>query len=177
MIDIETERLILRLVPLAGLAATAAKDMEAARRVIGDLPDDWFTESWVAELRLNQWKDDPAYAPWSIRAVALKDTGQVVGNMNCHHQPMTFIHDGKASLAVEIGYTIFEPWRRRGLAYEAIRGFTGWAAAQGVGHIVLSISPDNAVSLALAHKLGAFQIGTQIDELDGPEDVFLAKIG
>jgi [ribosomal protein S5]-alanine N-acetyltransferase len=177
VIDIETERLILHLVPLAGLAATAANDVEASRRIIASgLPDAWFEESWVAELRLNQWKDDPSYGPWSIRAIALKDGGQIVGNMNCHHQPMTFIHDGKSSLAVELGYTIFEPWRRMGLALEAIRGFTAWAATQGVGHIVLSISPGNEASLALARKLGAFQIGSQIDELDGPEDIYLAAI-
>ncbi len=177
MIDIETERLVLRLVPLAGLAATVAKDADAARRLIGEqLPDDWFAESWVAELRLKQWKDDPAYAPWSMRAIALKDSGQVIGAMNCHHQPMTFIHDGKSSLAVEMGYSIYAPWQRRGLAYEAIGGFTSWAAAEGVGHIVLSISPQNEASLALARKLGAIQIGSQIDETDGPEDILLAAI-
>ena len=177
MDDIETERLILRLVPLEGVAATAAGDRGACRRLIGPyLPEDWFDEAWVSELRLNQWKQDPAYAPWSIRAIALKATGQIVGNMNCHHKPMDFIHEGKVSLAVEIGYTIFPPWRRMGLAHEAIRGFTGWARTRGVKRMILSISPANGPSLALAGKLGAERIGSQIDEIDGPEDIYLVTL-
>lgn len=177
MIDIETERLVLRVVPLAGLAATAAKDAEAARRIIGGrLPDVWFDESWVSDLRLKQWTEDPAYGPWSIRAIGLKSTGDVVGAMNCHHKPMDFVHDGKASLAVEMGYTIYEPWRRKGIAFEAITGFNRWAAAQSVSNIILSISPDNEASLGLAAKLGAVKIGTQIDEIDGPEDIYLAPV-
>jgi len=176
VIDIETERLILRLVPLAGLAATAAKDADAARRIIGNVPDDWFADHWVAEMRLKQWKEDPRYAPWSIRAIALRHTGQIVGYMNCHHQPMPFVHNGQTSLAVEMGYDIFAPFRRRGFAYEAVRGFGNWAATQGVEHLVLSIAPGNEPSLALARKLGAFQIGSQIDEIDGPEDIYLARI-
>ena len=177
MIDIETKRLILRLVPLAGLAATAAKDRKAARDIIGtSLSEAWFDEAWVSELRLKQLQDDSAYAPWSIRAIALKQSGEIAGNMNCHHRPMPFIYDGETSLAVEIGYTIFAPWRRKGIAYEAITGFTAWAATQGVKRIVLSIAPQNAPSQALARKLGAIKIGHQIDEKDGPEDIFLAPV-
>jgi [ribosomal protein S5]-alanine N-acetyltransferase len=100
VIDIETERLILRLVPLAGLAATAANDRAACRRIIGPLvPDDWFVEAWVADMRLHQWKADPGYAPWSIRAIMLKDTGEIIGNMNCHDQPRLFQYDGQRGLA------------------------------------------------------------------------------
>ena len=176
MSDIETERLVLRLVPLAGLAATAAKDLGATRTIIGDVPPEWFDDYWVAEMRLKQWTEDPDYGPWSIRAIALKHTGRIVGYMNCHNKPMPFIYDGATSLAVEMGYDIFAIFRRRGYAYEAIRGFTAWAAAQGVGHVVLSIAPHNEPSRALAVKLGAIKIGSQIDEKDGPEDIYLARI-
>ncbi|MGH6820635.1 MAG: hypothetical protein ACREDU_07220, partial [Methylocella sp.] len=104
MIDIRTERLNLRLVPLTGLAATAAKDRAAARRIIGKkLPEVWFDEAWVSELRLKQWTDAPAYGPWSIRAIGLRETGQIVGNMNCHHVPMPFVLNGETVIAVELG--------------------------------------------------------------------------
>lgn len=177
MIDIETDRLVLHLVPLAGLAATAAKDMEVARQTIGNVPGDWFEESWVSELRYNQWLADPDYGPWSIRAITLKTTGEIVGNMNCHAQPMLFEYGGEQALAVEMGYTIFAPWRRQGIAQEAVKGLMAWASTQGVRWVVLSISPENQPSLGLARKLGAWQIGSQIDELDGPEDVFLVALG
>ncbi len=177
MTDIQTERLNLRLVPLTGLAATAAKDRAAARRIIGEkLPDVWFDEAWVSELRLKQWTDDPGYGPWSIRAVGLRHTGEIIGNMNCHHVPMPFMLHGESTIAVELGYTIFEPWRRRGFALEAIRGFATWAFTQGVQAFVLSVAPDNTASLELAGKLGAKKIGSKVDKVNGPEDIYFARI-
>lgn len=177
MNDIETERLLLRLVPLAGLAATAAKDVEATQRLIGlKLPEVWFEESWVSELRLNQWKNDPEYGPWSIRAIALKSTGQIIGNFNCHDRPRPFQFHDETGLAIEMGYTIFEPWRRKGIANEAITGFMAHARQHDVRWVLLSISPENQPSLAFAKKLGAEHIGSHIDEKDGPEDIFLIEL-
>ncbi len=176
MTGIQTERLNLRLVPLAGLAATAAKDRAAARRIIGNVSEVWFDEAWVSELRLKQWTDDPAYGPWSIRAITLCSSAEIVGNMNCHHIPMPFVLRGETVMAVELGYSIFEPWRRRGFALEAIRGFSEWAATQRVQALVLSVSPENTASLGLAEKLRAEKIGSKIDERDGPEDIYFARI-
>ena len=85
---------------------------------------------------------------------------------------MPFILKGKERLATEMGYTIFEPYRRQGIAYEAIAAFIAWAKTQGLEGVILSIQPANAPSLALALKLGATQIGSQIDERDGPEDIY-----
>ena len=177
MIDIETDRLMLRLVPLAGLAATAAKDEEACHRLIGrNLPADWFENAWVFEMRLNQWKADPDYAPWSIRAIILKETGDVAGSINCHDKPKAFEHEGEAGPMIEMGYTIFEPFRRQGIASEAILALAGIARTKGVRFLRLSISPENEASQALAKKLGAEKIGTQIDDIDGLEEVFLARL-
>jgi ribosomal-protein-alanine N-acetyltransferase len=174
VIDIETPRLLLRLVPLAGLAATAARDAGACSRLIAQqLPDEWFDEAWVFDLRLQQWKDDPAYAPWSIRAIVIKETGDIVGSINCHDRPRPFEHDGKTGTVVEMGYTVFERWRRRGIAFDAIQGMAAYARRDGVRWARLSISPANEASLALAKKLGAVKIGSQIDDIDGPEDVYL----
>jgi ribosomal-protein-alanine N-acetyltransferase len=92
--------------------------------------------------------------------------------MNCHHQPMPFLLNGKERLATEMGYTIFEAYRRQGIAYEAITAFIAWAKTQGLEGVILSIQPTNAPSLALALKFGAIQIGSQIDERDGPEDIY-----
>jgi RimJ/RimL family protein N-acetyltransferase len=174
--DIVTERLILRTVPLAGLRATADGDRDTAARLIGRrLPEEWFADAWVHGLRFAQWSADPGYGPWSIRAIAEKSTGQIVGNMNCHHSPMPFVLDGETLLAVEAGYTIFTDWRRRGYAAEMLAGFIAWAKSQGVAGLVLSIAPGNLASRALAARFGARQIGSQIDETDGPEDIFFVR--
>ena len=117
MIHIETDRLILRLVPLAGLASTAAGNIKATQGLVGEkLPEEWFEDSWVYKMRYDQWLEDPTYAPWSIRAIASKETGDIIGNMNCHHKPMPFVHNGKESLATEIGLHHFRtlpPTRHR----------------------------------------------------------------
>ena len=174
MIHIETERLILRLVPLAALASTAAGNTKATKALVGaKLPEEWFEDSWVYKLRYDQWLADPTYAPWSMRAIASRETGEIVGGMNCHHKPMAFIHNGRESLATEMGYTIFESYRRQGIAYEAITAFTSWAKTQGLESVILSIQPTNVASLALAQKLGATKIGSHIDEKDGLEDIYL----
>lgn len=173
MIHIETDRLILRLVPLAGLASTAAGNIKATQGLVGQkLPEEWFDDSWVYQLRYEQWLADPSYAPWSVRAIASRETGEIVGHMNCHHKPMPFVLNGKKSLATELGYTIFAPYRRQGIAYEAIVAFATWAKTQGLEGIILSIQPANLASLALAQKLGAVQIGSQVDEKDSPEDIY-----
>lgn len=177
MIDIETPRLILRLVPLAGLAATESRDIAAAKQLIGQsLTEEWFADSWVSGLRLQQWKDDPRYAPWSIRSIILKDNGMVTGYINCHDQPRLFEHEGRTGLMIELGYEVFSPWRRSGIATEAFNAMAGFARHAGVRWVRLSISPDNAPSLGMAKKLGARMIGSQIDEIDGPEDVYLLQI-
>ncbi len=140
------------------------------------MPAEWFEDAWVFDLRLNQWKDDPAYAPWSIRAMVLKETGEVVGTINCHEKPQAFEHGGEEGLMIEMGYSVFEAHRRHGIAHEAILGLAGFARAEGVRWVRLSISPNNEASLALARKLKAEKIGSQIDEIDGPEDVYLFEV-
>ena len=176
MTNIGTERLVLRLVPFEGLEATIAHDAAALHRLLGvAVPPEWFEQDWLAEMRLEQWRDDENYRPWSIRAIIEKSTNTLIGCMNCHHRPMDFVHGDTTRQAVELGYDIYEPWQRRGFGFEAVSGFFTWAKARGVPWFVLSVSPQNVASNALARKLGATQIGSQIDEKDGPEDVFLVK--
>lgn len=174
--DIETRRLTLRLVPIEGLEATVAHDRAGLERLLGvSVPDIWFEEDWLAKMRLEQWRENAEYGPWSIRAVVERDTGALVGKLNCHREPMQFVYAEEAKPAVELGYEIYEAWWRKGFGFEAVSGFFDWAKARGVGRFVLSVSPDNAASNALARKLGASKIGAQIDEKDGPEDVLLVE--
>jgi ribosomal-protein-alanine N-acetyltransferase len=175
--DIVSPRLVMRLVPLAGLQATSEGDREASRRLIGEgLTDEWFDNGWIAAQRLKQWTEDPTYAPWSIRAILLRTTGEVVGSFNCHHGPMDFRIDDGTCVAVEVGYTVFAAYRRRGIGREAVTAYADWAAGLGVDAFVLSISPENEPSLGLAQALGARKIGSQIDEIDGPEDIFFLPL-
>jgi ribosomal-protein-alanine N-acetyltransferase len=74
--------------------------------------------------------------------------------------------------AVEIGYTIEEPWRGHGYATAAATELLRRAEERGVRHYLASTTPDNEPSLAIIRKLGFRQTGEAIDEEDGLELVF-----
>lgn len=84
-------------------------------------------------------------------------------------------HGPPKDAAAEMGYTIFPAYRGKGYATEAVQGLMAWGRAHGVERFVLSISPGNAPSLAVARRLGFKRVGRQIDEEDGLEYVFELK--
>jgi len=176
MTDIETRRLTLRIIPLEALKATIDRNLPAvAEHLQLNVPEDWLNEAWVAKLRYDQWEHDPAFGPWSMRAIALRESGQMIGYINCHSAPQPELMGGKAPNGIEIGYMIFSAWREQGYALEAIRGFNEWAKQHQVESVILSISPENRRSHGLARRLGAELIGHQ-PERDGAEDIFLLRI-
>lgn len=172
-LSIETPRLILRtLSPPALEALTAGDRAEASRLTRCDLsgfPDD---ERSIAAVRLKDVSDDPDYLPWSLRVMALKPSLRFAGHFNFHARPNADHLKELAPGAVEMGYFVLPDFRRQGLAEEAALGMMDWAArTHGVRRFVVSISPENAPSLAMARKLGFARIGSHIDEIDGYEDI------
>ena len=161
-----TERLELVPLPPGLLEAIARGDANVvARRLDAAVPDGW-TDTIPAQERLEQLAADPNEQPWLVRAVVLRATRQVVGNVGFHGPP-----DDKGR--VEIGYGVVPSRRRRGYAREAVAGLADWAFATGQARVcVASVSPRNAASLALVRSLGFRQVGEQIDEIDGLELVF-----
>jgi RimJ/RimL family protein N-acetyltransferase len=119
-------------------------------------------------MRLEQMAAEPAYPPWSIRAIVLRHRPIMIGFLNCHGIPRC----GR----VELGYEIFPSHRRNGYAFEAVTAFLRWAGRRGVSEAVFSISPDNRASRALNRKLGAEKIGSHVDEKDGLEDIYLLRL-
>jgi RimJ/RimL family protein N-acetyltransferase len=172
--NIETERLILRLLSVEALKATVDGNIGAVGRLIDcAMPLDWGEVKQLAGMRLVQLESDPLYLPWSIRAVVLRETNEAVGYVNFHARPGPHPQFPQAANMAEIGYTVFEPWRRRGIASQALAALLRFASANGADQAVLSIAPRNLPSLRLAKRFGFVKIGTQIDDIDGPEDVFL----
>ncbi len=130
-----------------------------------DVPAGWArAEARLLGYRLDQVEKDPGAEPWLMRAI-LRD-GEMIGHAGFHGPP-----DERG--VVEIGYTVFEPYRRHGIAYEVAVALFRWAEQQpGVRGFRASVSPGNAPSLALVAKLGFVQTGVQWDEIDGEELVF-----
>ncbi len=169
---IQTKR--LDLIPLSPAVLRAA--LEGDRNEIGRLlgaavPQSWEIQRGAFELWLRQLEASPALQPWLARGMVLRSAGQLIGDIGFHSAP--FNAPASALKTVELGYSVIEAWRRRGFAQEAIEALIQWACTQHrVQRFVLSISPENPASQALATKLSFRKIGSQIDEEDGLEEIF-----
>ena len=166
----------LDLVPMTPpvLLALLAGDVRTAGHLLGAaVPKNLEIPPSALELRLGQLEVDPELQPWLMRAMVLREEGIVIGDIGFHAGPG---HECLASLApggAELGFGVAPAWRRHGMASEASEALMHWAwQTHGVRHFVVSISPDNVPSLGLAAKLGFRKIGWQLDEIDGPEDIF-----
>jgi RimJ/RimL family protein N-acetyltransferase len=163
----------------AFMRASLAGDIAGAERVLGaSLPSDWPDCKNLLELRLKQLEEDPAYEPWSLRAMVLRGTAPrceraMIGHIGCHTLPGAAYLQPYSPMAVEFGFEVFPAYRRQGFAREAALALMDWAAREhGQRTFVVSISPVNTPSLGLAAQLGFVHIGHHIDEVDGWEDIF-----
>jgi [ribosomal protein S5]-alanine N-acetyltransferase len=147
---------------------------EAERELDASIPADWPDQHDAGFLRYRQRQLEraPQAEPWLVRAVILREPVRtMIGHAGFHGQPG--VNGKQDPHAVELGYTIFEPYRGRGYATEAAQALMDWAEAEkGMHRFVASISPTNAPSLAIVKKLGFVQTGEQMDEEDGLELVF-----
>lgn len=138
-------------------------------------PSGWPDEHDASFLRLrrDQMLREPERQEWGVRAVLLD--AAMIGHAGFHGPPG--VNGPKAEDAVELGYTIFEPWRGRGYATEAARALMRWARdTHGIRRFIASVAPGNEPSLAIVRKLGFVQTGTQWDEEDGEELVFELRV-
>jgi RimJ/RimL family protein N-acetyltransferase len=166
----------LDLIPLtpAVLRALLAGRFDEVAAVLGvKPPDDWDIHRGAMELWLSQIEADPGLQPWLMRAMVLREDGIVIGDIGFHTAPGPEYLAALSPGGVEFGFSVLERWRRQGLATEASLALMRWAVEEhGVRRFVVSISPENGPSLALAAKLGFRKIGSHIDDEDGPKDIF-----
>ncbi|MDA0364569.1 MAG: GNAT family N-acetyltransferase [Chloroflexi bacterium] len=178
---ITTPRLELRTMSADFLEATLFGDLARAEAIGGfTLSEDWPGESprllrhWIDALRA-----DPTREFWMARAIVQRSDELMVGHIGCHDRPGAphMEHWAPGANAVEIGYTVFAAQRGLGYATEAAAGLMDWAwVSHGVDRFIASVSPDNAPSLRVITKLGFVRIGSQIDDVDGPEDVYERRV-
>ena len=137
----------------------AARSFTNPHRVLMDSPGPL---RWrVPQVRRNQLVNK-----WFVRFMVLRETREVVGATSFHGPPTT---DG----TVEIGYEVHPFFRRRGLGTEALIGMWTWAVQQPEVRVLrYTTACDNVASQGVIRKVGFQHRGVQIDELDGPEDIF-----
>jgi RimJ/RimL family protein N-acetyltransferase len=119
-------------------------------------------------IQLHRMETARSRRDWMVRMMRAIATHEVVGHCGFHGPPEVI---GRA----EIGYTVFTGFRGQGFAKEAAKALATWAFEHGQREVFASIAPDNAPSLAVVRALGFRQIGTQEDEVDGLELVFVLR--
>ena len=116
--------------------------------------------------RVPQVKANPETNKWCVRWMVLRETREIVGSLSFHGAP-----DENGML--EIGLGVHEKFWRQGFGYEALLGMWLWAASQtGVLKFRYTVDPNNEASVGLVRKFGFAHVGQQIDDEDGPEDIY-----
>lgn len=171
---IQSSRLDLVLLDADALRHSLAGDIEALTQALNlSVPADWFGRTKLMKLRLDQIIRDPEFQPWSIRAMAVRQTAQMVGHIGFHTRPGAAYLHSFAPDGIEFGYSVFPAFRRLGYAREASVALMEWAyRLHSISQYVLTIDPDNIPSLKLALSLGFTKVGSHIDEVDGVEDIY-----
>lgn len=117
-------------------------------------------------FRIPRVTNDPDAAPFLLRLAVLRDQAIVIGSAGFHDRPD---EDGM----IEIGLGIAPQVRGHGYAQEVLRGMWAWVVTKPeVRTLRYTVSPDNVPSQAIIRKLGFEHRGQQIDEIDGPEDIY-----
>ena len=116
--------------------------------------------------RVPQVQVDPQVNRWFVRWMVERTSGIIVGSISFHGPP-------DADGMMEIGLEVHESQRRKGYAREALFGMWRWVIDQpGVQNLRYTVDPHNVASVSLVQQCGFTHIGEQIDEEDGPEDIY-----
>jgi RimJ/RimL family protein N-acetyltransferase len=116
--------------------------------------------------RVPQVKIEPHLNKWFVRWMVLKESREIIGSTSFHGAPN---EDGM----IEIGLGVNPKFQRQGFAFEALAGMWSWVCSQeGVKTLRYTVSATNEASIALVNKFGFVHIGQQMDEIDGPEEIF-----
>ena len=101
----------------------------------------------------------------------------MVGHVGFHSPPGPNYLRDIAPNGVEIGYSVFAPFRRRGYATASAAALIEWASREhGVSDFVASIAHDNLASQRVAARVG-FKFVREFDRSDPDrEDIYLLHV-
>jgi RimJ/RimL family protein N-acetyltransferase len=116
--------------------------------------------------RVPQVKADPSCNKWFVRQIVLKESREIIGSTSFHGVP-------DENGMIEIGLGIEPEFHNQGYAKEALMAMWSWAIKQpGVKSFRYTVSPENAPSIKVIEYFGFPFMGVQIDEEDGPENIY-----
>jgi RimJ/RimL family protein N-acetyltransferase len=166
---ISTPRLELHHIPVDGLIALFDEKDDALAIAGRDFTNPFgqlVREPGPLGWRVPQVKVNPDLNKWFVRYIVLKETQEVIGSISFHSAPDT---EGM----IEIGLGIQEEFWGQGFAKEALTGMWRWVIDQpGVKTLRYTVSPTNIASIKVIEYFGFAHMGQQMDEIDGPEDIY-----
>ena len=116
--------------------------------------------------RVPQVKEDASVNKWFVRWIVLTDSMEVIGSTSFHGAP-------DADGMMEIGLGIESAHQNKGYAKEALLGMWRWVLTfPEVKTLRYTVSPENLPSIAVIKYFGFNFMGQQMDEIDGPEDIY-----
>ena len=116
--------------------------------------------------RIPRVKKDPMFAEIGLLLAVEKDTNIVVGSSGFHDFP-----DERGM--IEVGFGIVPVKQNQGFGKELLIGMWKFISSRtDVRVLRYTVSPDNAPSMHIIHKLGFTQVGEQVDPEDGVELIF-----
>jgi RimJ/RimL family protein N-acetyltransferase len=120
----------------------------------------------VLQWRVPQVRKNPSANKWFIRLIVLRETGFIIGSSSFHAPP-----DAQGML--EIGLGLHQEFRGQGFGAEALRAMWSWAVAQAeVKTLRYTVNKSNVASVRLVGRFNFNLVGRQIDDKDGPEDIY-----
>lgn len=123
-------------------------------------------ENLPRENRIADVENNPSNIKWYYRLIVLKETSEVIGSISFHAPPNS---DGM----IEVGFGIHPDFRNHGYGKEALKAMFTWACEQpSVKTLRYSVAANNAPSQAIVQKFNFAHKGVQIDDEDGPEDIY-----
>lgn len=166
---LETSRLELHLISVEDLLLLDSDPLST--KLFADKP---FTNPFQVlqvgpspvRFRAPQVRENPDLNIWFIRWIVEKSSNQVVGSISFHSPPDS---EGR----IEVGLGIAENKQNLGYAKEALVAMWSWALEMpGVNIFRYTVSPQNAPSISVIKFFDFDHIGQQIDQEDGPEDIY-----
>jgi RimJ/RimL family protein N-acetyltransferase len=116
--------------------------------------------------RVPQVKVNPALNKWFVRFIVLRELQEIIGSISFHGAP-------DAAGMIEIGLEIEPKFQNQGFATEALVGMWTWVCTEPeVQTLRYTVSPNNLPSQRIIAKFGFPKVGQQIDDEDGPEDIY-----
>lgn len=116
--------------------------------------------------RVPQVKDDAKTNKWFVRWIVLKEKREIIGSTSFHGAP-------DSNGMIEIGLGIESEYQNQGFAKEALLGMWRWVLTfPEVKILRYTVSPANLPSIAVIKYFGFEFKGQQMDEEDGPEDIY-----